>query len=948
MGKENVLVRSLRWAAIAFILAAGLEALKLVAPPSLSVRHPHVLAVLLYGIVIFLLHLRCLYTERVQRENLTAELIHNLPEMACLFDDKGSLIHWNSNIETQLGYTHQELAGIGVMGTIAEHVRDNAATAIAAISVDGKIKFESVLVAKDGTQIPCLLTGGRIIFNDRVSILGLAVDLRELRTAEQALRSSQENYRSLISSIPEVVWKTDAHGNVIFVSDQIERVLCYSASEFYERGDSIWFNSVHTDDKEMVRKAFEALIRDGTPYDLECRAQRKNGEWFWAHDRATATIDSTGTRLVTGLLSDITDRKKDEEAREMLASIVELSQDAIIARNLNGIITSWNRAAERMYGYSAAEALGQHASLLVPPEKLSELEAIVERTEDGQAIENLETQRLTKEGKIIDVSVSISAMKDARGRFAGASTIARDITLRKRAEEQLQLQSAALEAAANAILITDSEGRIVWANSAFTTLTGYSREEILGKNPRVLKSGEQPKNYYAEMWSTISSGQVWQGEIINRRKDGTIYTEDMTITPLAANAGHQTNKYYIAIKQDVTERRTLQKQLQQAQKMEAVGRLAGGVAHDFNNMLGVISGYSELLKLQGNLDEKALHYSEEIHVAAKRAASLTQQLLAFSRKQIIQPRVVELNDLVKNLGNMLRRLIGDDIELALKFSCSDSRVKVDPGQIEQVIMNLAVNSRDAMPEGGKLTIESSMCDLDESYAIHHKPVIPGRYIQLSISDTGTGMDQNTMSHIFEPFFTTKELGRGTGLGLSIVYGIVKQSGGYIWAYSELGNGTTFRLYFPFRATPAARPIIQPLIESTRGSETILLVEDDANLRSLIIEFLGGLGYNVIQCENGTAALAFTSKQAAPIHGLITDIMMPGMDGRELADRLITRFPELKVLYISGYTHDSSVQTRTLYEGEAFMQKPFSLSDLSRTLRSVLDKKSSVDRAGGDV
>jgi two-component system cell cycle sensor histidine kinase/response regulator CckA len=948
MGKENVRVRSLRWAAIAFSLAAGLEALKLVAPPFLSIRHPHVLAVLLSGIVIFLLNLRFLYTERVHRENLTAELIHNLPEMASLFDDKGSLLHWNSNIERQLGYTHQELAGIGVLGTIAEYERDHVARAVAAISVDGKVKFESVLVAKDGTQIPCLLTGARIVLNDRVSILGLAVDLRELRTAEQALRHSQENYRSLISSIPEVVWKTDTQGNVIFVGDQIERVLGYSASEFYKHGDSIWFNSVHNDDKEMVRKAFEALIRDGTSYDLECRAQRKNGEWFWAHDRATATIDSTGTRLVTGLLSDITERKKDEEAREAFASIVELSHDAIVTKNLDGVITGWNRAAERMYGYSAVQAVGQSISVLLPPERLVELDAIMECVEEGQAVENLETQRITKQGNVVDVSVSVSPMKDRKGRVVGASTIARDITLRKRAEEQLQLQSAALEAAANAILITDSDGRIVWANSAFTTLTGYSREEILGKNPSFLNSGEQPKNYYAEMWSTISSGQVWQGEIINRRKDGTIYTEDMTITPLAANAGHQTNKYFIAIKQDVTERRTLQKQLQQAQKMEAVGRLAGGVAHDFNNMLGVISGYSELLKLQGNLDEKALHYSEEIHVAAKRAASLTQQLLAFSRKQIIQPRVIELNDLVKNLGNMLRRLIGDDIELALKFSCSDSRVKIDPGQIEQVIMNLAVNSRDAMPEGGKLTIESSMCDLDESYAIHHKPVIPGRYIQLSISDTGTGMDQNTMSHIFEPFFTTKELGRGTGLGLSIVYGIVKQSGGYIWAYSELGNGTTFRLYFPFRATPAARPIIQPLIESTRGSETILLVEDDANLRSLIIEFLGGLGYNVIQCENGTAALAFTSKQAAPIHGLITDIMMPGMDGRELADRLITRVPELKVLYISGYTHDSSVQTRTLYEGEAFMQKPFSLSDLSRTLRSVLDKKSSVDRAGGDV
>ena len=396
--------------------------------------------------------------------------------------------------------------------------------------------------------------------------------------------------------------------------------------------------------------------------------------------------------------------------------------------------------------------------------------------------------------------------------------------------------------------------------------------------------------------------------MVNRRKDGTDYTEEMTITPMSANEG--TNKYFIAIKQDVTERKTLQKQLQQAQKMEAIGRLAGGVAHDFNNMLGVISGYSELLKLRDNLDEKSLHYSEEIHVASKRAAALTQQLLAFSRKQIIQPRVVELNEVVSHLANMLRRLIGDDIELSLKFSGSESRVKVDPGQIEQVIMNLAVNSRDAMPEGGKLTIESSVCNLDDSYALHHKPVVPGRYVLLSISDTGFGMDQDTMSHLFEPFFTTKDLGRGTGLGLSIVYGIVKQSEGYIWVYSEPAVGTTFKIYLPLRSTAAARLVAQPPIESTRGSETVLLVEDDANLRSLIAEMLKGLGYNIVPCESGTAALDLVGKQNIPVHALITDIMMPGMDGRELADRLITRLPQLKVLYISGYTHDSSVQART--------------------------------------
>ena len=315
MDKRLVLTKALRWAAIALILATGVEAFTLVALPSFSVRHPHVLAVLLCGFVIFLMNLRYFHSEKVEREKLTAELIHHLPEMACMTDDKGGLIHWNSNLATTLGYTDQEVAGINLLETVAERERNNAANAIAATFVDGAAKFESVVVAKDGTEIPCLLTGARIFRTDRVAMLGLALDLRKRRAAEQSLRVSEEKYRALISSIPEVVWKTDGQGNVIFVSDQIETVLGYSASEFYERGDSIWFNSVHACDKKKVREAFEALVRDGTSYDLECRAQKKNGEWFWAHDRASASIEAGGARLITGLLSDITGRKKAEEAK---------------------------------------------------------------------------------------------------------------------------------------------------------------------------------------------------------------------------------------------------------------------------------------------------------------------------------------------------------------------------------------------------------------------------------------------------------------------------------------------------------------------------------------------------------------------------------------------------------------------------------------------------------
>lgn len=528
------------------------------------------------------------------------------------------------------------------------------------------------------------------------------------------------------------------------------------------------------------------------------------------------------------------------------------------------------------------------------------------------------------------------AFYDETGRTTRMAGIAMDIDDRKFAEESLHLQAAALEAAANAIVITDVQGKIVWVNQAFVTMTGYNREEVLDQNPSLLKSGEQPASYYANLWSTISSGKVWQGEIVNRRKDGTTYTEEMTITPVTQEFGGETRTHFIAIKQDITEPKLLQQQLQQAQKMEAVGRLAGGVAHDFNNMVGVIMGYSELLKLRGDLDTTSLHQVQQIHAAAKRAAGLTQQLLAFSRKQIIQPRTLELNEVVSNLAKMLRRLIGDDIELLMRFASSEVPVRADQGQIEQIIMNLAVNARDAMPEGGKLILETAVCDLDQSYAIRHKPVIPGRYVRLSVSDTGTGMDQKTMSHIFEPFFTTKELGRGTGLGLSIVYGIVKQSEGYIWVYSEPGHGTTFKIYLPLRSSAIERVPVQSSVQSVRGSETVLLVEDDENLRALMAEFLTGLGYKILQSGSGKAALETLTSQSSTVQALITDIMMPGMSGRDLANQLTAQLPKLRVLYISGYTHDGAVQTRILGEGESFLQKPFGLAELSRKLREVIE------------
>jgi diguanylate cyclase (GGDEF)-like protein/PAS domain S-box-containing protein len=351
------------------------------------------------------------------------------------------------------------------------------------------------------------------------------------------------------------------------MSPQWENILGYSMAELYQQRASIWINSIHIDDRHRVKQALEALFDDGRPYDVEFRAQRKNGEWLWAHDRAVATSDQNGIRVATGLLSDITERKKAEESLLRLASIVEFSEDAIIGKTTEGVITSWNRAAEKMYGYTKTEVLGRNLSFLVIPERREEIRALIERVRAGHSVDCFETQRLTKEGSVLDVSLSVSPIKDASGQVTGSSAIARDLTPRKRDAEQLRLQAAALEAAANAIVITDFHGTIMWVNHAFTTMTGYSKEEAVGNNPRLLKSGKQPRSYYADLWSTISSGKVWHGELVNRRKDGTTYTEEMTITPMAQNVGQANWSHFIAIKQDVTERKRAEEELYRAHQM---------------------------------------------------------------------------------------------------------------------------------------------------------------------------------------------------------------------------------------------------------------------------------------------------------------------------------------------------------------------------------------------
>jgi PAS domain S-box-containing protein len=562
------------------------------------------------------------------------------------------------------------------------------------------------------------------------------------------------------------------------------------------------------------------------------------------------------------------------------------------------------------------------------------------RDDDRKVIESgrpkllIEELRTTPDGRLITLLTSKVPLLDAEGKVSGVLGTYLDISERKRAEQASLLLATAVDQAAESIVITDASGSILYTNPAFERTTGYSSEEVLGQNPRLLKSGKQDDDFYRQMWTVLSDGGVWSGRIINKRKDGTLFEEDATISPVRDAAGRILN--YVAVKRDVSKESRLEQQLFQAQKIDAIGRLAGGVAHDFNNLLGVITGYGEVVFKRLPPDDSLKSKMRQVLKAAERAAGLTRQLLAFSRKQVLQPRILDLNSVVADMDDMLRRVIGEDVQFTTRMEPRLGSVRADPAQVEQIIMNLVVNARDAMPEGGTLTIETRNADLEPSYTMTHPPTRPGLYVMLSISDTGAGMDDATQARIFEPFFTTKEAGRGTGLGLATVYGIVKQSGGYIWAYSEVGVGTTFKVYFPRIDEEALLPPVPEHGPIVGGSETVLLVEDESSLRELLREVLETNGYMVLAARDGSEALRIAGEHVGLIEMMVTDVIMPGMTGPRIADLIAPSRPTMKVLFISGYSDQSATRHGLVGPGRAFLSKPFGAEALLRHVRQSLD------------
>ncbi len=681
---------------------------------------------------------------------------------------------------------------------------------------------------------------------------------------------------------------------------------------------------------QLVEKLLQAAHAPGAP--AAAPLVDDSAGFLEAYNRRV--VQKLETKLAE--IEELNTRLQSSETR--LRAVVEGTSDAVFIKDRTGRYLTINAAGARFLARTVEAVLGR-TDVELYDEPTARARAVAEQRLLQFGIVEAYEEELRRPGdnQSRHFHTVRGPLRDDSGLIVGSFGISRDITARRKAEEQIRKLSRAVEQSPISIVITDADGRIEYVNPVFTTLTGYSAAEVIGQNPRILKSGRHPSEFYAGLWQTIRAGHDWHGILENRRKDGTNFFEQTRISPVKDADGRLT--HFIALKEDITERLRLEDQLRQSQKMDAIGRLAGGVAHDFNNLLTIIQLEASALATNPALDADATEGVRQITAATQRATGLTRQLLAFSRKQEKEEQDVDLGETVANLAKLTRRILGEDIRLTTAVPAEPVTLRADPGMLEQALLNLAINARDAMPAGGALHIAVETVDIDADYARTHAGATPGRRAHLLVSDTGTGIAPEHLGRVFEPFFTTKAPGQGTGLGLATVYGILQQHQGWITVESTVGRGTTFHLYLPALA-PVALAAGEEVAEHPIpvGTETVLLAEDDDQLRHLVQAALERQGYKVLAAATGDDALAALRRHAGPVHLLVTDLIMPGsLNGRQLADQARALRPALRSVFISGYPADVVNRLINFKSAGEFLRKPFAVRTLLEAVRHQLDE-----------
>jgi len=766
---------------------------------------------------------------------------------------------------------------------------------------------------------------------------GFNFDVTNRKLAEDKLLESEAKLSKAQQMTHVGSWNWNIVKNKISWSDELYRIVGLSPQQF-DANYEAYLQCIHPDDLEFFKNVTKKVLSDKKSYTAEYRIVRPNDDVRTVQELGEVTVDANGDPInLFGTVQDLTERKHEEE---QYRTIIQTTIDGFWIVDTKGRLLDVNNAACMMLGYQREELLEMQISDLDVSETPDEIADHIQKS-IKQVYDSFETRHRRKDGTIIDVQINLQYSNLRGGVFI---SFIRDISEEKRSERTLRESEERFRTVADFTYDWESwiapDGKYIYISPSCERTTGYSVEEFF-ENPGLFLEIVHPDD--RESVSVHVKSHMDKEGTGGHHIDFRITTREDDIRWISHYClpVYDEDGKWLGIRssnRDITDRIKLAEQLAQAQKMEGIGRLAGGVAHDFNNLLVSIMGHADLALMSLAEDDPLRRRLKEIKGGGKRAASLTRQLLAFSRKQILQPVVLDLNALITGFVKMLERLIGEDMELETFLTSGLRLLKADPGQMEQIIMNLVVNARDAMPDGGKLTIETVNTVLDKDYAREHDVSMqPGPYVMLGVSDTGMGMDDKTKSLIFEPFFTTKEVGKGTGLGLSTVYGIVKQSGGYIWVYSEPGQGTTFKIYLPVaegEAVSRKEKEISP--ERLTGSETILIVEDDDKTRNLVCEILEPQGYSILEAQNGIEALRVSESHGGQIHLMIADVVMPKMGGRELAEHLRPLRPDLKVIYMSGYTDNAILHHGVLNPEMEFLQKPISSEALKRKVREVLD------------